>query len=132
MAKKQTETQRLRRFGFVMAVAFSALGAFFLWRDREWGLYVLILGGLFLIAGILVPRALGPIDRVWMALAMVMGAVMTRVILTITFFVLMTPMGILVRLLGKDLLGLKGDASIESYWVPVEPDGPGSRPDKPY
>ena len=130
--KKQTEAQRLRSFGLVMAVALSAFGGFFLWRGREWGLYVIAVGAVFLVAGLLLPRALRPIERVWMGLAMVMGAIMTRVILTLTFFVVMTPMGLLVRLLGKDLLAMKADPSAETYWAPVEPDGPCSRPDKPY
>jgi len=67
-----------------------------------------------------------------MAIARVLQTVMTALILTLTFFLVMTPIGLLVRLTGKDLLGLKGDPEIESYWVPVEHDGPASRPDKPY
>ena len=67
-----------------------------------------------------------------MAFARVLGVVMTTVILTLTYFLAITPMGLLVRALGKDLLGMRGDPTVESYWVPVEPDGPASRPDKPY
>ena len=130
--KQQTETQRLRKFGFVMAVAFGIFGALFLWRDKPWGIYTLYAAAAFLGLGLVAPRLLAPIEKAWMALARVLQTVMTALILTLTFFLVMTPMGLLVRLTGKDLLGMKGDPEIESYWVPVEQDGPASRPDKPY
>jgi hypothetical protein len=67
-----------------------------------------------------------------MKIARALGVVMTTIILTLTFFLVMTPMGLLLRLMGKDLLGMRGDPAIASYWTPVEEDGPCSRPDKPY
>lgn len=130
--KQQSDTQRLRNFGLVMAAAFGIFGALFVWRDKPWGIYTLYAAGAFLALGLVAPNLLGPIEKAWMALARVLQTVMTAVILTLTFFLVMTPMGLLVRLTGKDLLGVKGDPEIESYWVPVEHDGPGSRPDKPY
>lgn len=125
-------TRELRKFGFVMAVAFGIFGALFVWRDKPWGMYTLYVAGAFLALALIAPRALGPIEKGWMALARVLQTVMTAVILTLTFFLVMTPMGLLLRLAGKDLLGMKGDPSIETYWEPVDPDGPASRPDKPY
>ena len=128
----RTETQRLRAFGLVMAVAFGLLGGLLVWRGREWGEILWYVAGAFLVGGLLVPKALGPIERLWMALARVMGTVMTAVILTLTFFLVITPMGVVLRLMGKDLLALKRDPRAGTYWVPVDPHGPASRPDKPY
>ncbi len=125
-------TRELRKFGFVMAVAFGIFGALFVWRDKPWGMYTLYVAVAFLVLGLIAPKLLGPIEKAWMALARVLQTVMTAVILTLTFFLVMTPMGLLIRLTGKDLLGMKGDPSIETYWEPVDPDGPASRPDKPY
>ena len=133
MARKhQTESQRLRKFGIVMAVFFGLFGALFVWRGREWGEYVLYVSGFFLVAGLVVPRLLAPIEKAWMAFARVLQVVMTTLILTLTFFLVMTPMGLFLRLTGKDLLGMEGDPTMDTYWVPVEEDGPASRPDKPY
>ncbi len=133
MAKKQqSDTQRLRKFGFVMAVALGLFGALFVWRGKPWGIYTLYAAGAFLTLGLVVPRILAPIEKGWMALARVLQTVMTAIILTLMFFLVMTPIGLFLRLTGKDLLGMKGDPEIDSYWVPVEPDGPASRPDKPY
>ncbi len=130
--KKQSDTQHLRKFGFVMAVAFGIFGVLFVWRDKPWGVNTLYVAGAFLVLGLIAPKLLGPIEKAWMALALMLQTVMTSVILTLTFFLVMTPMGLLIRLTGKDLLGMKGDPSIETYWEPVDPDGPASRPDKPY
>jgi hypothetical protein len=54
------------------------------------------------------------------------------VILTITFFLVITPLAVIRRLKGDDALGLRFDPAMESYWTPVEPDGSCARPDKPY
>ncbi len=134
MARKvKSETRRLREFGLVMAVALGVFGALaFFWRGHDWGQYLWYVGGAFLAFGLVAPRLLKPIEFVWMRFAVLLGTVMTTLILTLTFFVVMTPLGILLRLMGKDLLGMHGDTSIESYWVPIEEDGPAHRPDKPY
>ena len=60
------------------------------------------------------------------------AVVMTTVILVLTFVLAILPAGLLQRLFRRDMLGLKFDAKRDSYWAPVEPDGPWSRPDKPY
>ena len=127
-----TDSQRLRKFGIVMALAFVALGLLLLWRERLAGPYLLYVGAAFLVVAVILPPVLSPIERVWMGLARVLQVVMTMLILTLTFYVVMTPMGFLLRLSGKDLLDMRRDPNAESYWVPVEPDGPMSRPDKPY
>jgi hypothetical protein len=125
-------TRELRKFGLVMTGAFSVLGGLLVWRGRSAGPYVLSLAGFFLIAGLLFPRLLGPIERAWMAFGRRMSVVMTFVVLTLSFYLVITPFGLLLRLLGKELLDLKFNSGLKSYWVPVEPDGPSSRPDRPY
>ena len=132
MKKQQTDAQRLRKFGIVMAVAFALLASLLLWRERPAGPYLLYVSAAFLVAALILPPVLAPIERVWMALARLLQVVMPTLILTLMFFVVMTPMGFLLRLSGKDLLDMRRDPDAESYWVPVEPDGPASRSDKPY
>jgi hypothetical protein len=130
--------KELRRFGVVMTVGLVVVGILLLWRGRMLGPYVVGLAALFLLTGLLLPRALIPVERVWMRFARVFGIVMTYVLLTLTFYIIITPMGVLLRLLGKDLLQLSFPRRRESIpqqrtnWVAVEPDGPCSRADKPY
>lgn len=128
----QDDRQRLRKFAAVMAIAFALLAGLLWWRGSASGAPLGYVAAAFLLAGLVAPRVLAPIERAWMALARVMGAVMTTVILTLTFFLVITPMGLLVRLLGKDLLAMRRDPGADTYWVPMEPDGPTTRPDKPY
>ncbi|MDX1429866.1 MAG: SxtJ family membrane protein, partial [Rhodothermales bacterium] len=61
----------------------------------------------------------GP-HRVWMILAIIIGFVMTRVILAIVFFLIVTPKGVVMRLLGKDPLTKGPDPSLKSYWIDKE------------
>jgi hypothetical protein len=129
--RPKTPTE-LRTFGLVMAGALGVFGAIALWRGRAVGPWLVGAAVLLLACGLLLPRALQPIERVWMKVGEVLGMVMTTVILTLTFCLVMTPLGVSMRLFGKDTLGRRFDRRRSSYWVAVEPGGPGSRPDKPF
>ncbi len=124
--------RELRKFGVVMAAPLTILGGLALWRGRPWGPWALGLAGLFLLLALLLPRALAPIEKGWMAFAKVLGVVMTYVILTLTYYLVITPVGLALRALGKDLLGLKPAPDGGSFWAPVDPDGPCGRPFRPY
>ena len=128
----EARRRALRSFGTVMAVVFCLLGGFAAWQNQPFAPYLLALGAGFLSMGLLAPRWLDPIERLWMRLAGVLSAIMTRVILVLAFVVVITPVGLLRRLFVGDWLGLRPDSKIKSYWVPVDKKGPQSRLDKPY
>ncbi|KIX15639.1 hypothetical protein X474_03070 [Dethiosulfatarculus sandiegensis] len=65
--------------------------------------------------GLLLPRVLKPLYLVWMSLASVLGYFVSRIILTILYFLVITPIGLFMRLLGKDILDKKMDSK-QSYW----------------
>ena len=129
---KQSEQTRLRKFALVMSVALGLLGAFLWWRARPAWPYVAGAGGVFLLLGLVAPKLLAPIERAWMALANVLQAIVTRILVTLTFFLAITPIGLTMRLLGKDPLDKAPDPEATTYWVVVDPRGPGSRPNKPF
>ena len=131
-ARRPKSVPELRKFGFVMTGAFAVLGAIAAWRGRPAAPYLFALAVIFLLPALTWPRLLAPVERAWMKLAEAIGSVMTVVILTLAFLIVFTPMGIILRLLGKDLLGLKPDRTLQTYWTPVEADGPATRPDKPF
>ena len=122
----------LRKFCITMACALAVFGALFLWREKPVWPWLFGVSGFFLFFGLLLPQVLKPIEWAWMKMAHFMGQIMTRVILTLSFYLVITPLGLIRRLLGKDQLNLKFDKNASSYWIPVDPDGPVSRPDKPY
>jgi hypothetical protein len=126
------DTRTLRKFGITMCVALAIFGGLALWRDKASSLYLFGASAFFLVCAVILPRALVPIEWAWMKFGHYMGLVMTTVLLTLTFYLMITPLGLLMRLFGKDLLERKFDKNAKSYWYPVETDGPCSRPDKPY
>lgn len=73
-----------------------------------------------LISGFLFPKALKSVYLVWMTLAIMLGFVVSNVILIAFFFLVITPVGLIARSLGKDFLGLKISRSTPTYWVPRE------------
>ena len=120
-ASAGSDRKELRRFGIIMAVAFGVIGGLLLWREKGHYFWFLILSGAFLFLGIAVPNLLRPVYKTWMTLAGAMGWCMTRIILTVLFYLVVTPIGLLTRLLGKDFLELKLDrSSAVSYWIPRE------------
>jgi hypothetical protein len=124
--------KELRKFGFVMAAGFAVVGGLLFWREKAAAPYLLGASGVFLLAAVVVPQMLAPIEWAWMKVASLLGAIVTRVLLTLTYYVAITPLALVARMLGKDSLMLKRSPSTESYWIPVEPGGPCDRPEKPY
>jgi len=113
----------LRKFGITMAVAIAALGGLFLWRGREEAEWLFWVAVGFLVLGVAVPVALRPVQKIWMAFAVTLGWVMTRVILVIVFYIGVTPIALIARLVGKRFLDLGFEPERESYWVPFpKPD----------
>ena len=122
----------LRKFGFIMAVAFGLIGGLLLWRGRDWATWLLRIAAAFALLATVVPRALAPVERGWLWVGERIGGVVTIVLLTVVFFVVITPIGVLKRLVSGDTMGLRLDPKATTYWVPVEPDGPATRPDRPF
>ena len=108
----------LRQFGITMGIVLILFGGLFLWRDKDYYIYLFILAAVFIISGIVVPVVLKPIHKIWMTISIILGWIMTRVILSVLFYVVITPTRCLARLFGKQFLDLKIDKSLKSYWIP--------------
>jgi hypothetical protein len=117
----------LRKFGLTVGIALCLFGALFWWRGKDFYIYLVAIGGAFILLGLAVPIILKPIQKVWMTFAILLGWVMTRVILSILFFVMVTPIGMIAKLFGKDFLSLKFDKEAETYWLPKDIDKSGTR-----
>jgi len=109
--------RELRQFGITVGIVLGLLGCFFIWRQKEWCYYFIIISFVFLLFGLVFPLLLKPVHKVWMALAIFMGWCMTGVILGVLFYLVVTPIGLLMRLCGKDFLDRKFDSTVQSYWV---------------
>ncbi|NQU05238.1 MAG: hypothetical protein HQ568_04030, partial [Calditrichaeota bacterium] len=93
MTSTRKTNKELRKFGLVMTVPLTIIGGLLLWRERAAAPYLLGLAGFFLVTGLAVPIVLLPIEKAWMALAKVLSIVVTYILLTVTFFIIITPMG---------------------------------------
>lgn len=113
-----------RKFGLLFFVVFLMVGLFPLLAHHEIRIWGLIVSGLFLVAALVVPRALRPLNVVWMRLGWVLNKIVSPIILGALFFLAVMPMGLFMRLRGKDLLRLKLDPSAKSYWIERTPPGP--------
>ena len=116
----------LRKFSWTVGGAFVVLWAllatvFPYLLDKGRDLPILWQIGVALaVVGTLLPTLVKPVYYAWMTLALVLGYVMTRVILTIFFFVVLTPVALVFRLIGRDALHRKLDREAESYWIEKE------------
>jgi hypothetical protein len=107
----------LKKFGLTLGIFFLLLGGVFLWRGRESFAWLFGLSFFFLLFAYLFPSLLRPIQKVWMGMALIMGWVMTRVILSILFYLVLTPIALFLKFRKTDILNLKFPDSRDSFWV---------------
>jgi Saxitoxin biosynthesis operon protein SxtJ len=113
-----------RRFGFTLAIAFGAIALFAAWRERDTPL--LIFGSLaaaMALGGIAAPASLEPVERAWMAFAHLLSKITTPIFMGIVYFVLLAPVGLIRRAMGKN--ALVRPLADDGYWVrrpPTESD----------
>lgn len=115
--KKDDPRLKLRKFGLTVGAALLVLGGVSGYRGGTWLPSVLgAAGGSLLLLGMVLPEALGPIERAWMALAAVLSWISTRIILTLLFYVAFTPIGLIMRIF-RDPLNRKLRDGSSSYWI---------------
>jgi hypothetical protein len=111
--------QEGRKFGVSVGAAFLVLAGLMWWRGRTPGLVAFgVLGTLLLLAGLAIPGRLGPIYRAWMGFAALLSKVTTPIFMGIVYFLILTPVGIVLRLMGRNPLSQRRPD--ESVWVDRE------------
>ena len=120
-----TSSKEIRKFALVIAIAMGVIGIFISLKAHNLDISIWLwgIGLLFLILGFILPFILRPVYRLWMLLAFFIGGIVSRVILTVLFYVVLTPTGLVLRLFGKDILDKKFDKRRESYWVKKDLSG---------
>ena len=107
----------IKDFSRVVGGVLVVLGLVSYFSGGERFAYYFVLGGLLLLLGAVSPNLLRPLQKAWMALAILLGWIMTRLILIFLFFGIITSLGFLMRLFGKQLLNGEWDPSLKTYWV---------------
>jgi hypothetical protein len=113
-----------RVFGLVFVAVFLVVGLLPLFSRGNVRLWSLIVSGGFLLVALIAPAVLAPLNRLWMRFGMLLHKIVSPLVLGIMFFGVITPMGLVMRWMGKDLLRLRADPNASSYWVRRDPPGP--------
>jgi len=108
--------KELREFGLTIGIILVILGSVALWRSKPIFPYFLSVGIIFVTLGLASPNILKPFQRAWMTFSIIIGFFMSRLILTILFYLVITPIGTLAKIFGKDILDQRIDRKSESYW----------------
>ena len=114
----KSDKKELRKFGITVGVVLVLIGFAFqlIWDNYTIYMVLGIIGAFLIFFGILIPAALLPVQKAWMILAVVLGFIMTRVILSILFYLIVTPIGFVAKIVGKDFLNKKIDKTKKTYW----------------
>lgn len=113
-----------RSFGLTFAVVALILAAIWYWHDRSWWIYALGAAAVFAGLALAAPKVLAPLNRVWLKIGLLLHRVVNPLVMGLLFFGCITPMALVIRILGKDMLRLRFDAQADSYWIRREPPGP--------
>ena len=105
----------IKSFGITIGIILFIISGLLMYYGNYFYQPIAIVASTFIILGFILPIFLKPIYFVWMIFAAILGWIMTRVILSLVFYLILTPIGLITRLLGEDFLKLKKVDS-ESYW----------------
>ena len=113
-----------RSFGTVFFIVFLLIALYPLLKGNDLRIWSLVISFIFLILGLINSKILTPLNRLWFKFGLLLGKFISPLIMGIIFFIVVTPIGIIMRLLKKDLLNLKYNKK-ETYWI--DKSGPKSK-----
>ncbi len=111
-----------KSFGILFFVVFLGLGLWPLTNDNNPNIYLIIISTIFLILGLLNSKLLSPLNSFWIKFGELLGKIIAPVVMAIIYFLILTPISLMVRLFGKDLLGVKFSKQLKTYWIKRKKD----------
>ena len=105
-----------RSFGIVFFIVFLIIGTYPMLNEGNVRFWSLIFSVIFLILGILNSEFLTPLNKIWFKFGILLGNIVSPVVLGIVFFIIVTPTSLIMKILGKDILGLKKSIK-KTYWI---------------
>jgi Na+(H+)/acetate symporter ActP len=124
--KFQYGHKEIRKWAVLMAIILVVIGAvqLYLLRHQNTATVLWLIAIVFLVDGLLFPSLLKPVYWLWMKFAGALAWINTRLIMVLVFYLIFTPVGIILRILGVDLIKQRWDEKKQSYWI--------DRPDEPF
>ena len=105
-----------RNFGIVFSIVFLIIALWPLLKQNDLRLWSLSISGIFFVLGLLNSKLLAPLNKIWFKFGMLLGSFIAPIVMGIVFFFVVTPTGLIMKLLRKDLLNLKKNKK-ETYWL---------------
>tara|TARA_B100000212_G_scaffold216779_1_gene164058 strand:+ start:126 stop:515 length:390 start_codon:yes stop_codon:yes gene_type:complete len=124
MSQNDVKIGSNKSFGIVFFIVFFLISLYPLTNQENIRVWSLIISLIFLILGLLNSKILNPLNKLWFKFGMILGRIISPIIMSIIFFLVVTPIGLIMKLLKKDLLNLKFNKT-NTYWI--EKSGPKSK-----
>ena len=113
-----------RSFGIVFLVVFLLIGLYPLINQAGVRIWSLSIAGVFLLIALVMPKLLSPLNRIWLKFGLLLAKIVNPIVMFLIYVTTIVPIGLLLRLFGKDLLLQKVDSQAKSYWIERTPAGP--------
>tara|TARA_B100000073_G_scaffold273971_1_gene233833 strand:- start:179 stop:571 length:393 start_codon:yes stop_codon:yes gene_type:complete len=117
MKQKEIKTGSNKSFGIVFFVIFIIIALWPLLKDENIRVWSIIVSITFLTLGLLNSKILTPLNKLWMRLGILLGAIVSPIVMGVVYFGVITPIGLIMKLFGKDVLNLKIDTNKNTYWT---------------
>ena len=106
-----------KSFGLLFFVVFLAFGLWPLKSGENLNLYLILISIIFLILGVINSKLLSPLNNIWIKFGEILGMIIAPIVMALVYFIILTPVSLIVRIFGKDLLGLKFSKKQDTYWI---------------
>ena len=117
MKKVLVKISSNRSFGFLFFIVFLAISLWPLKSQEDLRLWAFILSLIFLVLGVLNSKFLTPLNKLWFKFGILLGSIVSPIVMGAVFFIVVTPIGLIMRLLGKDLLRINKNKTISTYLI---------------
>ncbi len=106
-----------RSFGILFFLVFLGFGLWPLTKEMSPNIHLIIISVIFLFLGLLNSKLLSPLNNLWIKFGEILGKVIAPIVMAVVYFLILTPISLLVRLFGKDLIEMKFNNNVKSYWI---------------
>ena len=117
MKKVSVKISSNRSFGFLFFVVFFLISLWPLKSQGDLRLWAFILSLVFLVLGVLNSKFLTPLNKLWFKFGILLGSIVSPIVMGAVFFIVVTPIGVIMRFLGKDLLRINKNKLVSTYWI---------------
>lgn len=106
-----------RSFGIIFFILFLILGLWPLKNSESLNYYFIGISVIFLLLGLKNSKLLTPLNKTWIKFGEILGLIIAPLMMALVYFIFLTPISLIVRIIGKDLLGIKFNKKLDSYWI---------------